>query len=85
MFDKSADGVAEHHDCRLKKHKTKDKHLQRRNSIHSKALSDTSLLHTKAELTWGRSKGSCCGHSLKGNSKRCQVFNGSVSPDVQLV
>lgn len=85
MSDKSADGVAEHHDCRQKKHKSKDKHLQQRNGIHSKALRDTSLLHTMAELTWGRSKRSGCGPSLKGNSKRCQVFNGSVSPDAQLV
>lgn len=38
MPDKCSGGVAEHHDCRLKKHKSKDKHLQQRKSIHTKAL-----------------------------------------------
>lgn len=34
---------------------------------------------------WGRSKRFSCGLSLRGNSKRCHVPNGSVGPDVQLV
>lgn len=56
MLDKSADGVAEHHDCGIKKHKSKDKHLQQRKSIYSKAVCDASPLHTMAELTCGGSK-----------------------------